>query len=215
MMSRIEDALAKASKLRQGSVTSGNGPEPASPPPAEPPTESGGWRYAVGVLLIVVAGFGMYRFGQVDMSPSQPKPKAAAVSEVSHPQIPKPTPAKPLPQKNCLPGCIPVNSPDTAYAASHPGWQRYKAKSMEFRVFRKQGAVKVIQVLSHQKDAINGALLSSLLSEATGSNTFKIQSGANREGYYIEKGKAGVSAEVVIYRKKQAGEIRGVVVAYL
>lgn len=214
-MSRIEDALAKAGKLRQGNINDGNAPETAPPPPTEPRTGNAGWRYAVGVLSIMAAGFGFYRFGQVGTTPSQPKPKAAVVSQMSPQQIPESIPSKPLPQKNCLPGCIPVNSPDAAYSASHPGWQSYKTKSLEFRVFRKQDEVKVIQVLSKQKDAITGAFVSSLLSDATGSNTFKVKSGTIKEGYYVEKGKAGDTAEVVIYRKKLAGEIRGIVVAYL
>lgn len=214
-MSRIEDALAKANQLRQSKANESKGPEMVPPLPSEPGKGKRSWLYAAGIFLALAVGFGMYPTAEELLVPSRPKPPVTGISEMPRATVQQPAPAKSSPQKNRLPSCIPLDSPDASYSASHPGWQRYKTETLEFRVFRAESAVKAIQVISRQGKAIADDFFTEFLGEIAGRDSFKVQSGKEKEGYYIERGTAGDMAEVVVYREKPAGKIRALVVAYL
>lgn len=213
-MSRIEDALANANKLRQLKEAEARGTErPPSPPPT-PHKVKRGWMYGVGIPLALAAVFGLYLIAaELKRQTGQTKQMTvkAANSQLAVQQT---TEAAPRPQNNSLPSCIPLNSPDETYASKHPGWESYKNRMMEFRVFREKSAVKAIQVISRQEKAISDGFFASFLREIAGTDSFNILSGKKKDGYYIEKGSADGVAEIIVYRKKPAGEIKAVVVAY-
>jgi len=214
-MSRIEDALAKASQLRNNNINDRKGTEPDLPLSIGLRTGNRRWRYGIGICVGLAVCFGIYRYAKEVLIPSRFKPPAEVVSGKSRPAPQQPAPVKPSTQKNRLPTSIPLNSPDAAYSSSHPGWQRYVTESLEFRVFQEKSTVKAIQVLSRQEKPITVDFFISFIGEIAGTNLFKVQSVEEKDGYFVEKGTAGDTLDVVVYRKKPAGEIKAFVMAYL
>jgi hypothetical protein len=214
-MSRIEDALAKANKLRQSKDHIKK--ELETPPRCQSASrnEVSRWRYGIGILLTLAVGFSLYRY--VAKVPHQPQP-ISPVTDASvntNQAVPQPAPTKSLPQKNRLPSCILISTPDAAYSTDHPGWQKFKTESLEFLVFSEHGSIKAIQVISRKENAITDNFFATFLTEAAGKETFKVKSEETLDGYFIERGTAGNAANVVIYRKKPAEEILALVVAYI
>ncbi|RQW89835.1 MAG: hypothetical protein EHM79_02390 [Geobacter sp.] len=214
-MSRIEDALAKANQLRKSNVTVWKDAEPDLPPSIG--RRKGNWclRYGIGIPVVLVICFGIYLYVDEVLIPSRSKSPAKVVSGKSSSAALQPSPVKSSTQKNSLPSSIPLNSLDAAYSSSHPGWQRYVTESMEFRVFRKERTVKALQVLSRQEKPITVDFFTAFIVEIAGANSFKVQSVEEKDGYCIEKGVAGDTVDVVVYRKKPVREIKAFVIAYL
>lgn len=214
-MSRIEEALAKANRMRLSNGGEGKGPDPAPPAGSRPATGKRRWWFCVGIFLALAVGFGMHRYVSDVSVPSRPKPVPTEDSVKLLPAAKQATPSKSPPRENGLPSSIPLNSPDRDYPAAHPGWQRYRTESLEFRVFREESAVKAIQVIARREKAITAGFLASFLAEIAGKESFRVQSKGERDGLFVEKGRAGNTADVIIYRRRPAGEIRALVVAYL
>ena len=227
-----EEVLAKPSQLPE-SASEAAGPLPeqspaegdsrGAPPPVCTERAQGAspWRYGAGISLVLALALGVYL--KADPVPNPIAPVAQETLVKPPAALTQPADATPLqpaaaaaPQRTRkLPSVVPLHAPDPAYAAAHPGWQRYQTQALEFRVFREQGAVKAIQVLARQDQPISLDFFLSLMGEIAGGESFKVQAVEARDGYYIERGTAGGAVEVVVYRKKPIGEIRGLVVAYL
>jgi len=212
-MSKIEDALEKATNLRQISLADVRAPEPVLPATPSLPEGSGHLRYGIWLGLILLIGLGGYHLAGNISAPERAAPRPAALPETQKAALRQPllahTPAQPF----RLPGCIPLNAPDAMYAAAHPGWQSYKTPALEFRVFRQGAAVQAIQVISLQGGAITGEFFRSFLGELA-ANAFQVRSAEGNGGFLIERGVLGAAAQVTVYRRKSSGEIRAVVVAY-
>ncbi|MDO9067519.1 MAG: hypothetical protein Q7W05_03570 [Deltaproteobacteria bacterium] len=213
-MSKIEDALAKASQLRQSKVDGNNHPEPSPSPPLAVDKGKKLRGYMIAIPLVLAIGVAIYQY-VTPLQLNKQKVSATDISGKLRPVVQQSTNANLTPHKNRLPTIIPLDSPDSAYATANPGWQRYATKSLEFRVFREANTVKAVQVLAKHENAITADFFTSFLGEITEKDLFKVKSGEEKDGYYIEKGFTGEMTEVVVYRKKPAGEIRALVVAYL
>src|SRR5664279_3911556 len=107
-MSRIEDALAKASKLRKSNINDRKGAEPDLPPSIGLRKGNRRWRYGIGISLGLAVCFGMYHYADEVLITSRPKPPAAVDSGKSRPATQQPAPVKSLTQKNRLPTSIPL-----------------------------------------------------------------------------------------------------------
>ncbi len=173
------------------------------------------WKIAFGISLILGVGIGGYLFAERVITPRKDRQPTAEKAEKPLPTGKNQTVSQPPIKTNILPTAIPLNSADTEYAASHPGWQRYTTDSLEFRVFHENKNLKAVQVLARQENVITADFFKSFLAEIAGGDSLKVLSTENRDGYHIEKGKVGEKLEVVVYRKKTAREIRALVVAYL
>ena len=222
-MSRIEEAIAKAGQLRQHRMNErkqeAEAAQAAPPEAADQSPRSRRHVIGVGIGLVLAVGFCLMRYGSgfvttghstpvPTVAVAQPRPATPAVQPVAQraPQS--------APYKHRLPGSIPLDARDAAYATAHPGWQRYTSDGLEFRVFSEKSAVKAIQVIPRQGKAISQGFFTSFLNEIADKAPFKSVSAEEKSGYYIEKGTAGSAAEVMVYRKQAAGEIRALVVAY-
>lgn len=214
-MSKIEDALNKANQLRQSRLNAGKYQVPVHSPQLGLCKGKRFWQYSIGISLALVVVFGVQRYAKEAHIPSQPKQPAADVSANLCQDVQHQAPVEASKRNNRLPTSIPLNSPDAAYASAHPGWQRYITKSLEFRVLQGESAVKAIQVLSRLENVITDEYFTSFLGEIAGRDLFKIQSSENKDGYNIERGTAGNTAKVVVYRKMPNGEIEAFVVEYL
>jgi hypothetical protein len=117
----------------------------------------------------------------------------------------------PLSRHVKLPSFIPVAGRDKTYRNSNPGWERYASPAREFLIYRENSGIKAIQVVALKKGGIDDAFISSVLRELCGVNTCDVMNRSEQNGYIVEQGQTKSKAEVMIYRKKEAGDIRGAV----
>lgn len=171
------------------------------------------WYYGAGLVVAMVAGMSLDRYLVQQALPIRPRQVLAKVV------VSQPKPASPVlaaaTSKPQLPASIPLDAEDFGYGSKHPGWQRYCTETVEFRVFRERDSVKAIQVMARQDEPLNGGFLDTFLGQVAAKTLYKITSHEKRDGYLIEKGSLGRLADVAIYRKKPANEIRALVVVYL
>lgn len=214
-MSRIEEAIMKANLMRQTSLGKGETTHDAPSDQAIPEKNTRPWIYACGLLLALAAGGGIYHFASERTILSAPKPVAATLSVTPAPAARQAVQPPPPAKATNLPAGIPLNAPDPEFPASHPGWQRYTTSELDFRIFREGTAVRAIQVIARGEKAIENAFFSSFLSDVARGDKHTLHTGTERNGFYVEQGMAGKTAELLVYRTKPAGEIRAFVVAYL
>jgi hypothetical protein len=240
-MSRIEDSLAKVNRKRRISEAHGSGVykvllEKSTPAKRKKPR-------IIFIVIAILLGIGLYYLASNDFSKIPPKsvtvtdagntppavkqlaskdsseihPKSVTVTNTGKtpPAVKKAAPVRLPEQENRIPSNIRSASPDPGYSAAHPGWQRYETDALEYRVFREGARVKAIQVIAKREKAISAAFFDSFLKEIAKKEPFRVHSRETRGGRFVEKGVAGKWTEVVIYRKKPAGEIEAFVVAYL
>jgi hypothetical protein len=110
-----------------------------------------------------------------------------------------------------LPAFIPAGIPDNAYAAAHPGWERYVAGGLEYLVYRENGRIGAIQVIAGTEGKISDAFLRMCIRASTGLDDGSNWSRDQRAGFQVETGSLPGKGDVAVYRKMPEGEIRGFV----
>ncbi len=113
-------------------------------------------------------------------------------------------------EKQPLPMFIPKVPADTAYAASHPGWERYAGEKVQFMVFREAGRIMAIQALPVGDGEIGESQVPLWFREAAGGEMPAKGRLREADGITIETRRAPGGAEVAIYRGQQS-RILGVV----
>jgi len=126
--------------------------------------------------------------------------------EVSVPRTP------PTQAKEKLPAFIPTGLPDRAYAAAHPGWERYVAGGLEYLVYRENGRIRALQVIAGTEGTISDEFLRMCIRVSTGLDDGNNWIREQRADFQVEKGTLLNKGEVAIYRKMPEGEIRGFVI---
>lgn len=145
--------------------------------------------YGAGFVVAVAIALFFY-FRATD---GQPPAAGAKTAEAP------PSPAKVVK----LPAFIASGSADHEYGAAHPGWERYLSitGSMEYLVFRENGAIKALQLIALKEAVIDEAFLRTALRELFGSDTYRVTSSVERKGFLVESGTAAGGAELQLYRK--------------
>ena len=200
--------------MRQNNLRSRDGSTCSQPVQDGPKQGKRLWPHLVALLLALVSGGGIYHFASDATILSTPEPVTASVSVKAAPAA-RPEAQPPTSPLTSLPSCIPLSSPDPAYPSSHPGWQRYTTAELEYRVFREGAAVRAVQVIARKENAIANSFFMSFLNDISGGEKHTLQAGKKRNGFFVEQGMAGKTAELLVYRKEPGGEIRAFVVAYL
>ena len=119
------------------------------------------------------------------------------------------------PQRD-LPGFIPRAALVPAYGKEKPGWELYRGKVTEFRVFREKGGdIKGIQVVDRGGSGVNDGFMQRALQQVAGTAEFTPESTERKEGYTIERGTVGTRLQVIRYRDEQGGILRGVAITWL
>lgn len=113
-------------------------------------------------------------------------------------------------EKQPLPMFIPKVPADTAYAASHPGWERYDGEKVQFMVFREGGRIMAIQALPAGDGEIGENQVPVWFREAAGGEMPAKGGVREADGVKIETRRAPGGAEIAIYRDQQS-RILGVV----
>ena len=174
------------------------------------------------LLLLGVSAAGWYAIRQKPqlwtslkhlVTPSGPAGLKRSTSLVKPAQLEqKKTPAAPAaPAAPAVPSFIPQSGHDPSYAASNPGWERYKAKSSEVRVYRNGTSIKAVQVLALKGSSLPDAFLKSVLMELTGSSDYSITSRENKAGLLVARGVVAQKADIIVYQK--ASSIRAFVIS--
>ena len=212
-MSRIDDALSKANRKRRISEAHGSGVYKVILERSAPAKRKKPWKLFIGFAILF--GIGFYYLATKDNSEIRPKSVTVTKTEKTPPAVKQAEPTKTPEQGNRIPSIVLSASPDPGFSATHPGWQRFETDALEYRVFSEGRKVKAIQVISRRGKAITSAFFVSFISEIAKKEQFRVQSRQARGENLVEKGVIGKIAEVVVYRKKPAGEIEAFVVAYL
>jgi hypothetical protein len=212
-MSRIDEALSKGNRKRRISEAHGSGVYKVLLERSAPAKRKKPWM--LFIVFAILLGIGFYYNTSKDISEIRPKSATVNESEKSLPAVKQVAPTRLPEQENRIPSHVLMASPDPGYSATHPGWQRYETEALDYRVFREGKKVKALQVIARREKAITAAFFDSFLNEIANKEPFRVQSSETRGASFVEKGVVGKRAEVVVYRKRPAGEIEAFVVAYL
>ncbi|AJY68909.1 hypothetical protein KIP69_12655 [Geobacter sulfurreducens] len=201
-------------------------PRPAVPPfraTGSSPARAGrkSLRMPLLAVLLVMASSAAAYFLLHPGKPSQPAaavaPSAPSAATPSAPPAGAPAPtAEPDPahpvSATHLPTFIPTKERDEAFSRANPGWERYRGKGMEFRIYRESGAVKAVQVIAAGKGGIAESYVAMVLRELTGSEDRTDPARRKKDGYLVESARTAGNGEIVVYRGK-GGTIRGIVLS--
>ncbi len=133
-------------------------------------------------------------------------------------QVPKvsiaPPPAPVTAPVRDLPAFIPGVTPDSAYGAAHPGWERREADGLEYLICRENGRIRAIQVIAGPRGVISAPFLKTCIRETTGREDADNWVREKRDDFQIEKGALQNKGELAVYRKLPEGDIRGFVLIF-
>ena len=133
-------------------------------------------------------------------------------NQVAKPKLPQAATPSAAPRQ--LPLFIPQVAPDPGYPAGHPGWQRYQADGLEYLVYRENGSVRAVQVLSEGQGAIAISFFKMCLRLSSGQEDYQIGKTEQRGGFQVEAGTLPHGQELQVYRESAGGAVRGFVITY-
>jgi hypothetical protein len=113
-----------------------------------------------------------------------------------------------------LPAFIPRVTPDSAYTATHPGWERREADSLGYLIYRENGRIRAIQIIAGPQGVISVPFLKTCIRETTGREDADNWVRKNQDDFMIEKGTLRNKGELAVYRKMPEGDIRGFVLSF-
>ena len=166
--------------------------------------------FAIGIALLC-AGVLLWRLFAHQPEPQVAQKPAAVPAAPSVKTAAQPVPAPAAsPEQQALPLFIPRVPADAAYAAAHPGWERYDGAKVEFRVFREGGRIMAIQALPVGGAGIGESQVPAWFREAAGAEMPAKGQVREADGVKVETRRVRDGAEVAIYRGPQS-RILGVV----
>ena len=104
------------------------------------------------------------------------------------PTVVAPPPAPVTAPVRDLPAFIPGVTPDSAYAAAHPGWERREADGLEYLIYRENGRIRAIQVIAGTRGVISAPFLKTCIRETTGREDADNWVREKRDDFQVEKG---------------------------
>ena len=201
---------------RRGSpATSATG---ANPRPEYPPAQSGRRTrlprtIMTGAVLALLIGVGAF----LALRPGTPEQATGTFRnlDLTGPlPVAQPVSAASLSDRSGLPSFISRDDRDMAYGATKPGWERYVSPRREYLVCRENGMIKALQIIALQQGAIDDAFVATALHELGGGVPCVSVSVSAKDSYVVEKKTMATKGEILIYRKKETGHVRGVVFTF-
>ncbi|WP_298436403.1 hypothetical protein [Geobacter sp.] len=163
---------------------------------------------AISTWAILFKGGGHSTVKEGKPAPALPAPPAAA--PVPLPQAPSPPPRQAAVQR--LPSFIPPARRDAAYSGNNPGWERYVGKAREFRLFRENGTLRAVQIITREGASLPSSFIDGVFKELTGASSRTVVTRSEKGKFVVERGRTAGKCEFVVYRQKR-GPVRGVVVS--
>jgi len=143
--------------------------------------------------------------GLVGKAPARP------VSVCEIPRGPAAPPERPAVGVTALPAVIRPEWRDPSYARANPGWDRYVSAGYEFKVFRENGFIRALQVVSTAKQGITDSFLGALLREMGHGGPLPEGTVEKRDGFLVKKVVIDGFAELVTYREEGAERAKALV----
>ena len=113
-----------------------------------------------------------------------------------------------------LPTLGPRAKIDKTYSISHPDWERYVARDVEYRIFRENSSIKAIQVIARGGINISKGFLDGIF-RLIGENTaFTLESSTPEKGFKVERGRLAENVHVVNYREEANGGLKAFVITW-
>ena len=155
----------------------------------------------------------------------KPENRPAIKPDLKQPAIPDPRQAaRPIPAPEAkpaakaglksLPASVASAKLDSAYGKTHPGWQRYVDKNVEYTIFKEDDTFRAMQVIALGKETVSTPLFKKLLMEFGGIKRFQLQSSVDKGDYLMERGVAKGGLSLTIYRKKNDFKVKGLVLYF-
>lgn len=113
-----------------------------------------------------------------------------------------------------LPDFIPRYALDKSYNKANPGWERYKGRVTEFKVYREGSSIKAIQVIDRGGDGVPESFMKAALRQVSKKPAFVMESSEKKEGYEIQRGHVDEHLNIVYYRDGQTGKLRAFVMTW-
>jgi hypothetical protein len=171
----------------------------------------------IALAIAAVLAASWYLFGQnTDLlsifQKKQTQPAVTAPKAVSAPVTPvqKPVSSSPKPLSkvaDTLPSFIPAGSRDNGFIGKGPGWERYLTSSHDFRLFRTNGRIRAVQVLSAGNRPIGDAFLKSALQELAGGIELKIVTSQKKQELLQQRYIVNGRAELLTYRNRTSKDL--------
>lgn len=221
---KLPSASESAPKKNRPAVQTGKVAFPGTPalsrqvPQFEPtfperaPAKSHSGLYLGGLAAALVLAALIYYLSHHTRPVPQARPQ---VSSAPKAQAPRPPATQPETRARIarLPESVPVAGRDPGYEPGHPGWSRYTGDGMEFKVFSDKGEIKAIQVLAGGARSIPEDMPKSLLGQIFGYASYSSVSSVEKQSYLVQQASLPGAAEMLVYRKKGAQGIRGIVIS--
>jgi len=113
-----------------------------------------------------------------------------------------------------LPEFIPRTGADKNYSAANPGWELYKGRVTEFKVYREGEFIKAIQVIDRGGQGVPESFMKGVLGQLTKAPTFVLSGSEKKDGYEIQRGQIAENLKIVYYRDADGGRLRAFVVTW-
>lgn len=113
-----------------------------------------------------------------------------------------------------LPGFIDPKWHDSVYAATNPGWERYRSHEFEFRVYTAGGIIQALQIISLRPEGIPAAYLRDVLQQTGHQGPLPSGSEHTKDGFVVKTYHLSGKAELVVYVEQGGSAVRAAVLAF-
>lgn len=113
-----------------------------------------------------------------------------------------------------LPDFIPRSGLDKHFSAANPGWERYKGKVTEFKVYRESQIIKAIQVIDRGGRGVPESFMKGVMRQVVKKPVFTVETTEKKDGYEIQRGHVADNLKVVYYRDAKGGMLRAFVISW-
>ncbi|MBI2354119.1 MAG: hypothetical protein HYV06_03660 [Deltaproteobacteria bacterium] len=113
-----------------------------------------------------------------------------------------------------LPEFIPRTGLDKGYGAANPGWERYKGRVTEFKVYREATTIKAIQIIDRGGEGVPESFMKGVLRQVSQNPVLVVESSDKKEGYVIQRGQVAQNLKAVYYRDEKGGRLRAFVLTW-
>jgi len=113
-----------------------------------------------------------------------------------------------------LPPIISFAKVDAGYAKTHPGWQRYFGRILEYKLFKEAEVYRAMQVLARNGESVPVPLFKRILQEFGGTDSYRLEPAGEKGKYLVEKGETKNGVAITLYRNKADRRMKAFVLYY-
>jgi hypothetical protein len=103
---------------------------------------------------------------------------------------------------------------DPAYSKQHQGWERYQSHDKDFRLFREDGVIRALQIISRSQEGISAVFLRDVLRQTGHGGPLPAGSEQRKDGFLLKSYVLSGGTELVVYQEQRGALIRAIVLAF-